>query len=289
MSSIGPGPKRPLNAGMDGSGLTRDNLPWWSSSCSWGLSKPSRTARRLPLGGRQQRALLAALLLRPNEAVPADQLIDALWGERPPPTASTIVQLYISRLRKLLGRDRLLTRPAGYELEVDPSQIDAGRFEALLAAAAETDEAAETAGILREALALWRGPALVDFAYDEFAAAESGRLEDLRLAALEDRIDADLALGRDTELVGEIEALLVGQPLRERLLGQLMLALYRSGRQTDALEAYGRAGACWWRSSGSSRARRCGSSSGRSSTTIRRSRPATTRAEASRRARSARS
>ena len=192
----------------------------------------------IPLGGHQQRALLAVLLLRPNEVVPADQLIDALWGERPPPTASTIVQLYVSRLRKLLGRDRLLTRPAGYELEVDPSQIDAGRFEALLAAAAETDDAAETARLLREALALWRGPALVDFAYDGFAAAESGRLEDLRLAALEDRIDADLALGRHAELVGEIEALLVAQPLRERLRGQLMLALYRSGRQADALEVY---------------------------------------------------
>ena len=192
----------------------------------------------IPLGGRQQRALLAALLLRPNEAVPADQLIDALWGERPPPTASTIVQLYISRLRKLLGRDRLLTRPSGYELHIDPSQIDAGRFEALLGAAAGTDDAAQTARLLRQALALWRGPALVDFAYDEFAAAESGRFEELRLAALEDRIDADLVLGRDAELVGEIEALLVEQPLRERLRGQLMLALYRSGRQADALEAF---------------------------------------------------
>ena len=107
-----------------------------------------------------------------------------------------------------------------------------------MAAAAETDDAAETARLLREALALWRGPALVDFAYDGFAAAESGRLEDLRLAALEDRIDADLVLGRDAELVGEIEALLVAQPLRERLRGQLMLALYRSGRQADALDVY---------------------------------------------------
>ena len=196
------------------------------------------SGRPIPLGGHQQRALLAVLLLRPNEVVPADQLIDALWGERPPPTASTIVQLYVSRLRKLLGRDRLLTRPVGYELEADPSRIDACRFEALVAAAAGTDDAAETARLLREALALWRGPALVDFAYDRFAAAESGRLEDLRLAALEDRIDADLVLGRDAELVGEIEALLVAQPLRERLRGQLMLALYRSGRQADALDVY---------------------------------------------------
>ena len=116
------------------------------------------SGRTIPLGGRQQRAVLAMLLLRPNEVVTADQLIDALWGERPPPTASTMVQLYVSRLRKLLGRDRLLTRPAGYELAVDPSRIDAGRFEALLAAATEADEAGETARLLREALALWRGP-----------------------------------------------------------------------------------------------------------------------------------
>ena len=111
MSSIGPGPKRPLNAGMDGSGLTRDNLPVVVEFLLLGSLEAVENGNTIPLGGRQQRALLVALLLRPNEAVPADQLIDALWGERPPPTASTIVQLYISRLRKLLGRDRLLTRP----------------------------------------------------------------------------------------------------------------------------------------------------------------------------------
>jgi DNA-binding SARP family transcriptional activator len=194
--------------------------------------------RRLPLGGRQQRALLAMLLLRPNEVVPAERLIDAIWGERPPPTASTMVQLYVSRLRKLLGRDLLLTRPGSYELQIDPLQIDRGHFEALLAAAADTDDDAERARSLRDALALWRGAALVDFAYDGFAAGESGRLDELRLLALEDRIDADLALGCDAQLVGELEALVVEQPLRERLRGQLMLALYRSGRQTDALDTY---------------------------------------------------
>ena len=145
-------------------------------------------------------------------------------------------------------------------------------------------------GLLREALALWRGPALVDFAYDQFAAAESRRLEDLRLAALEDRIDADLALGRDTELVGEIETLLVGEPLRERLRGQLMLALYRSGRQTDALGALPRQpAACSSRSSGSSPARRFGSSSGRSSIRTRLSRRLHGASRAEQGARSARS
>ena len=223
---------------MDGSGLRRDNLLALVEFLLLGPLEAVESGQPVPLGGRQQRALLAALLLRPNEVVPADQLIDGLWGERPPPTASTVVQLYVSRLRKLFGRDRFLTRPGGYELAIEPSRIDAGRFEALLAAAHETVDAAETARLLREALALWRGPALVDFAYDEFAAAESRRLEELRLAALEDRIDADLALGRDAELVGETEALLAGQPLRERLRGQLMLALYRSGRQAEALAVY---------------------------------------------------
>jgi DNA-binding SARP family transcriptional activator len=222
---------------MDGASSTRDN----GSLLEFRLLGPLEAVdngESVPLGGRQQRALLAALLLRRGEVVSADQLIDSLWGERPPATASTIVQLYVSRLRKLLGRDVLLTRAAGYELDVASHQIDAGRFEALLATAAETDGPAETARVLRQALALWRGPALGDFAYDGFAAAESGRLEDLRLVALEDRIDADLLLGRHAELVPEVEALLVGQRLRERLRGQLMLALYRSGRQADALAIY---------------------------------------------------
>jgi DNA-binding SARP family transcriptional activator/tetratricopeptide (TPR) repeat protein len=190
------------------------------------------------LGGRQQRTVLVVMLLRRNEVVPTDQLIDAIWGARPPPTASVMVQLYVSRLRKLLGRERLLTRPAGYVLEVDSSQVDAARFETLVTAAARSDDAGETARLLREALALWRGPPLVDFAYDTFAEAESRRLEELRLAALEDRIEADLALGREIELVAELEALLVAHPFRERPRGQLMVALYRSGRQADALEVY---------------------------------------------------
>ena len=192
----------------------------------------------LHLGGRQQRAVLAVMLLRRNEVVPTDELVEAIWGARPPPTAQVMVQLYISRLRKLFGRNSLVTRPAGYLFEVDASQIDVDRFETLVASAARHKDTGETARLLRQALALWRGPPLVDFSYDAFAAAESRRLEELRLAALEDRIDADLKLGRDAELVAEIDSLLVAQPLRERLRGQLMVALYRSGRQADALAVY---------------------------------------------------
>jgi DNA-binding SARP family transcriptional activator len=203
-----------------------------------GPLEAAENGQLLHLGGRQQRAVLAVMLLRRNAVVPADELVDAIWGARPPPTASVIVQLYISRLRKLLGRERLLTRPAGYLLEIDSSQVDVAQFETLVATAARSNQASETARLLREALALWRGPPLVDFAYDTFAEAESRRLEEMRLAALEDRIEADLVLGRDVELVAELEALLVVHPFRERLRGQLMVALYRSGRQTDALEAY---------------------------------------------------
>src|SRR6266540_4268006 len=148
--------------------------------------------RTVPLGGAQQRAVLAVLLLRRREVVSTDRLIDELWGGRPPATAAKTVQGYVSHLRKLLG----------------------------------------------EALALWRGPALADFAYESFAQAEIGRLEEARLAALEDRIDADLALGHAGRLVPELEALVREHPLRERLRYQLMLVLYRTGRQADALAAY---------------------------------------------------
>ena len=190
------------------------------------------------LGGRQQRALLAVMLLRRNEVVPTDELVDAIWGARPPPTAQVMVQLYVSRLRKLFGPSSVVTRPAGYLFEVDASQVDVDRFETLVASAAGLEDVGETARLLRQALALWRGPPLVDFAYDDFAAAEHRRLEELRLAALEDRIDADLALGQDAALVAEIDSLLLAEPLRERLRGQLMVALYRSGRQADALAVY---------------------------------------------------
>ena len=190
----------------------------------------------LPLGGAKQRALLALLLLNANRVVARERLIDELWPDDPPETAVTTVQVYVSRLRKLLPEGTLLTRAPGYLLRVDPDTVDLGEFEALLAEArgAEPVRASE---FLRDALALWRGRALAEFG-EPFAQVEGSRLEDLRLSALEERIDADLALGREFDLIGELEALIAGQPHRERLRGQLMLALYRAGRQADALAAY---------------------------------------------------
>jgi predicted ATPase/DNA-binding SARP family transcriptional activator len=191
----------------------------------------------LPLGGAKQRALLALLLLNANRVVSRERLIDDLWGDKPPETAVTSVQVYVSRLRKLLPEDTLVTRPPGYALEVEPDALDLQRFERLVAEARRADP--ERASLLlREALELWRGPALAEFAGEPFALAEVGRLDDLRLAALEERIEADLTLGRHAELTGELEALIAANPHRERLCGQLMLALYRSGRQAEALEAY---------------------------------------------------
>jgi DNA-binding SARP family transcriptional activator len=196
--------------------------------------------RPLSLGGIKQRSLLAVLLLHANEVVSADRLIDELWGEAPPATAAKSVQVHVSRLRKELGDRRLATRPPGYVLHVEPSELDLARFERLLgdARSADSGSAGEK---LREALALWRGPALADLAYEPFAQGEIARLEELRWAALEQRIEADLAAGRHAELVGELEALITEHPVRERLRCQLMLALYRSARQAEALEAYRRA------------------------------------------------
>src|SRR5215218_4075014 len=197
--------------------------------------------RSLPLAGAKQRALLAVLLVNANRVVSRDRLIDELWGEQPPETAVQSLQVYVSRLRKVLPPETLLTRPPGYLLEVAPSDVDLQRFERLLSeghqALAEGD-AEGAAQVLHDALALWRGPALAEFAFDPFAQAEIGRLEDLRLAAVEERIEADLALGRHADLIGELQALIAENPHRERLRGQLMLALYRSGRQAEALAAY---------------------------------------------------
>jgi DNA-binding SARP family transcriptional activator len=191
----------------------------------------------IPLAGRRQRALLGLLLLRANEVVATERLVDALYGEQPPPTATTSLQNAVSRLRKLLGPDLLVTRPPGYVLKIDREQLDLARFERLVREA-RTADLPERSATLRDALALWRGPALADLAYETFAQAEIHRLEELRLAAVEERIDADLALGHHDELVGEIEALIAEQPLRERPRGLLMLALYRSGRQAEALRVY---------------------------------------------------
>jgi DNA-binding SARP family transcriptional activator len=189
------------------------------------------------LGGVKQRSLLAALLLQANEVVSSDRLIDQLWGAAPPATAAKSIQVYVYRLRKALGEQRLVTQPPGYLLRVERSDVDLGRFEQLVSEAgrAAPDGAARKLG---DALALWRGPALADLAYEPFAQVEIARLEEMRLAVLEQRIDADLALGRHAELVGELEALAARHPLRERLRAQLMLALYRSARQAEALDAY---------------------------------------------------
>jgi DNA-binding SARP family transcriptional activator len=193
--------------------------------------------RLLTLGGGRQRSLFAVLLLHANEVVSNDRLIDALWGERPPPTAAKTVQVYVSRLRKELGEGRLLTRAPGYLLSVERSELDLGRFERLVEEARGADPA-NAGESLRRALALWRGPALADLAYEPVAQNEIARLEELRWAALERRIEADLACGRHAELVGELEGLIAEHPRRERLRYQLMLALYRSSRQAEALDAY---------------------------------------------------
>lgn len=191
--------------------------------------------RLLALGGTKQRALLALLLLRANEVVSRDRLIDELWGGSPPGSGKTALQVHVSQLRKALGRNLILTQPPGYLIRVSDGELDLHRFEQLVAAA-RAEEPVEAARLLREGLALWRGAPLAELG-DSFAAAERA-LEEQRLAALEQRIDADLALGRHAELVPELEGLVREQPLRERLRGQLMLALYRSGRQADALEVY---------------------------------------------------
>jgi YVTN family beta-propeller protein len=195
----------------------------------------------VPLGGRKQQSLLAVLLLHAGEVVPTERLIDALWGERPPRSAANSIHVYVSQLRRVLGDGRLVTRGRGYVLELEAGQLDVERFEGLLARGREllgAGDASAAAETLRAALGLWRGPPLADLAYEQFAQGEIARLEALRLAALEERIESDLRLGRHAELVPELEALVREEPLNERLRAQLMLALYRSGRQADALEAY---------------------------------------------------
>jgi DNA-binding SARP family transcriptional activator len=183
------------------------------------------------------RALLAFLLLHPNEPISSDRLIDQVWGPDPPKTAAASLQNYVSRLRKAIGPELIASRPPAYVLRVDPQHFDLARFERLVAEArgARLHERAEK---LRTALALWRGRAFEDLAFEPFIRDEAGRLEEARLAALEERIDADLALGAEHDLVVELEALVEEHPLRERFRAQLMLALYRAGRQAEALEAY---------------------------------------------------
>jgi DNA-binding SARP family transcriptional activator len=179
------------------------------------------------LGGRKQRALLALLLFEANRSVSRERLIDALWEDEPTATAAKALQVYVSQLRKLLGKERLSTQPTGYLLRVDPGELDLERFIRL-----------RDAGKLRDALALWRGPPVAEFGRARFARAEIARLEEFRLGCLEERLEADLTEGRHAEVVGELEALVREHPLRERLRVLLLLALYRSGRQAEALAAY---------------------------------------------------
>ena len=198
--------------------------------------------RAIALGGTRQRALLAMLLLEAPRVVSTDRLIDELWPDER--GAEKALQVAVSRLRKTLGRDLIVTRPPGYELRVDAADLDLGRFEEFAAqgrAALAAGDAELASGKLDEALAQWRGPALADLAHEAFGQTEIARLEDLRDSAQEDRIAARLELGHEAELVPELRELIARRPLRERLRGQLMLALYRSGRQAEALDAYARA------------------------------------------------
>ena len=197
--------------------------------------------RSLALGGPKQRALLAVLLLHRREVVLSDRLIDELWGGQPPATAGKTLRVYVSNLRKALGDGVLATRGRGYVLAPVPDQVDLDRFERLAAEGRDLLERGDVRAArerLRTALALWRGSALADFLYEPFAESEIARLEEARLAAIEDRIDADLALGSDGALISELESLVALHPLQERMRGQLMRALYRAGRQADALAVY---------------------------------------------------
>jgi DNA-binding SARP family transcriptional activator/ABC-type branched-subunit amino acid transport system substrate-binding protein len=211
-----------------------------------------REGGSLPLGGLKQRSLLALLLLQANQVVSTDRLVHELWGEEPPGTAVTALHGYVSQLRKLIEPERaaggesrvLVTRPPGYMLNIGPGQLDLDRFEASVRRAREELVAGRpepAARDLREAFALWRGAPLADLASEPFAQSAARPLEELWLAALEDRIDADLELGRHREVATELEAVIRSHPLRERLRGQQMLALYRCGRQADALNAYAEA------------------------------------------------
>ena len=203
--------------------------------------------RRILLGGARQRAVLVSLLLHANEVVPSEQLLVDLWGEDSSPSAANSLQAAISRLRRALPSGRLITRGPGYVLRIFPEELDVSQFEQLVSEGREalTAGAAEQAArTLRQALSLWQGPALADFRYDPFAQAEIVRLEELHLTCLEERIEADLALGLASVLVAELRRLVSEHPVRERLRSQLMLALYRDGRQTKRSRSTGSSGTC---------------------------------------------
>ncbi len=201
--------------------------------------------RKLELGGRRQRAVLAILLLHPNEVVSSDRLVEDLWSGGAPASAVSSLQAHVSRLRRALGAERrIVTVGGGYLVRVAPGELDRDRFEQLVeeGGAAVLAEGWELASAkLRDALGLWRGAPLSEFQYESFAQAEIARLEEVRLGAVEQRVEAELALGREGVVIGELEGLVREHPYRERLWGQLMLALYRTGRQAEALAAYGKA------------------------------------------------
>jgi class 3 adenylate cyclase/DNA-binding SARP family transcriptional activator len=220
------------------------------SICDYAILGPLEVkvgGRLVPLSGSKQRALLAILVLNVDRVVSTDQLIDHLWGDQPPATAVNALQVYVSQLRRTLsggtaaGSGVIVTQRPGYRLRLGDGTVDAVRFEDLVAGGREAlirGEAAVASVKLHEALALWRGTALADFALDTFAQRDIDRLEEMRLGALEDRFESDLELGRGPELVPELEATIAQHPLRERLREHLMLALYRSGRQADAIATY---------------------------------------------------
>ncbi len=201
----------------------------------------------LALGGSRERSVLAVLLVSANRVLSAERLVSILWGEEPPETAANTLQVYVSHIRRALEPERerrgpgevVVTRPPGYELRAAPELIDSQRFERLADAGGRlvASHPAEAVEALRAALSEWRGPALVEFRSMPFALAEAERLEDRRLSVLEQRIEAELALGRHQACAGELESLVREHPLRERLVGQQMIALYRSGRQADALRS----------------------------------------------------
>jgi DNA-binding SARP family transcriptional activator len=196
--------------------------------------------RHLEVRRQKQRALLALLALRAGEVVSTDRLVDELWGDEPPKAAVGSLQNFVSELRKLLGADVLVTRSPGYLLDIPRDAVDVHRFERMVREAGSAP-AEQRAASLREALGLWRGPALADVQLEDAMVAEAARLEESRLAAWEDRLEAELELGRQSQVIGELESLVAKHPLRERPVGLLMLALYRGGRQADALDAYRRA------------------------------------------------
>ncbi len=213
----------------------------WDFGILGPLSVTSREGEDVDVRGRKQRALLIALVLRRGQTVTTDRLVEDLWGDSPPPGAAKTLQIYVSRLRASLGDGLIARAGAGYVLTIDPERVDAVRFEQLVdegAAALAADDPQRASAALVAALALWRGAALADVEYEPWARAERERLEELRLLAQEEHVEARLRSGESDRLVSELRSLVTAHPLRERLRAQAMLALYRSGRQAEALQLY---------------------------------------------------